>query len=162
MTSLRSSIASVNPNLPVDIETMDFFVDSAMAQPRVRTVLLASFALLAVLLTAVGIYGVMSGFVNERTREIGIRMAPGARKEQVLRLIVAKGLVLTLTGLTIGVAVAIAFTRMLSTLLFGVTPTDLFTYCTVSVALTVFSLGAIYIPARRATRVDPILALRHE
>jgi putative ABC transport system permease protein len=160
--SLRTTIASIDPNLPVEVQTMDSIVDSAVSSPRVRTILLASFAALALVLTAVGIYGVVSYFVSERTREIGIRMALGARKEEVLRLVLGKGLVLTASGLMIGTVAAAVFMRLLSTLLFGVTATDPLTYGTASVVLLMFSLVAILVPARRATRVDPIRAIRHD
>jgi putative ABC transport system permease protein len=159
---LRASIASIDPNLPVEIRTMDSFVDSAVANPRVRTLFLSSFAVLALIMTGVGIYGVMSYFVGERTREIGIRMALGARTGEVLRLVLRKGLVLTLSGLIIGAGLAAASMRVLSTLLFQVTAMDPFTYGAACAVLLVFSLAAIYVPARRATRIDPITALRHE
>jgi putative ABC transport system permease protein len=160
--SLRTSIASIDPNLPVEVETMDSIVDSAVSSPRVRTILLASFAVLALILTAVGIYGVVSYFVGERTREIGIRMALGARKQEVLRLVLGKGLVLTAGGLIIGTIAAAVLMRVLSTLLFGVTATDPLTYATASVVLLLFGLGAILLPAWRATRVDPVHAIRHD
>jgi len=134
---LRTAIASIDPNLPVEIETMDSLVDSTVSSPRFRTVLLASLAALAVILTAVGIYGVMSYFVGERTREIGIRMALGARKEEVLRLFLGKGIVLTASGLLIGSTAAAPLMRVLSTLLFGVSATDPLTYGTASVVLQV-------------------------
>jgi putative ABC transport system permease protein len=160
--SLRTSIASIDPNLPVDIETMDSIVDSAVSSPRVRTILLASFAALALILTAVGIYGVVSYFVGERTREIGIRMALGARRQEVLRMVLSKGLLLTASGLMIGSVAAAVLMRMLSTLLFGVTATDPLTYATASIVLLLFGLGAILLPAWRATRVDPVEAIRHD
>jgi putative ABC transport system permease protein len=160
--SLRTSIASIDPNLPFDVETMDSIVDSAVSSPRVRTILLASFAALALILTAVGIYGVVSYFVGERTREIGIRMALGARKQEVLRLVLGKGLVLTASGLIIGSIAAAVLMRVLSTLLFGVTATDPLTYATASIVLLLFGLGAILLPAWHATRVDPVQAIRHD
>jgi len=160
--SLRTSIASIDPNLPVDVETMDSIVDSAVSSPRVRTILLASFAALALILTAVGIYGVVSHFVGERTREIGIRMALGARKQEVLRLVLGKGLILTASGLIIGSIAAAVLMRMLASLLFGVTATDPLTYATASIVLLLFGLGAILLPAWRATRVDPVQAIRHD
>jgi putative ABC transport system permease protein len=113
-------------------------------------------------MTAVGIYGVMSYFVGERTREIGIRMALGARTQEVLRLVLRQGLALTLSGLTIGAAIAAASMRVLSTLLLQVTAMDPLTYGAACAVLLVFSLAAIYMPARRAIRIDPISALRHE
>jgi len=151
-----------NPNLPVDVETMDSIVDSAVSSPRVRTILLASFAALALILTAVGIYGVVSYIVGERTREIGIRMALGARRQEVLRLVLGKGLILTASGLIIGSIAAAVLMRVLSTLLFGVTATDPLTYAAASIVLLLFGFGAILLPAWRATRVDPLQAIRHD
>jgi len=116
---------------------------------------------LALGLAAVGIYGVMSYFVNDRTREIGVRMALGARKETVLGMVLGRGLVLALAGVGIGLLGAAVLSRFLSSLLFEVTGTDATTYVTVAAVLVLLSAAAIYAPARRATRVDPIVALRH-
>jgi putative ABC transport system permease protein len=157
---LRSVIGEIDPNQPVEIRTMDAIFARSLAQPRLRMLLLTGFAALALIMAAVGIYGVMSYFVNERIREIGVRMALGARKEMVLGMVLRRGLVLTIAGTGIGLICAGVLSRFLSSLLFEVTGSDAATYITVALALGVLSLLAIYLPARRATRVDPMIALR--
>jgi putative ABC transport system permease protein len=137
-------------------------VSNSLHTQRVATGLLALFATLAMLLAAVGIYGMMAYSVSQRTHEIGIRMALGAERRDVLRLVVGHGMVLTLIGMAIGLAGAFGSTRVLSSLLFGVRPTDLVTFAGVSTLLAAVALLASYIPARRATKVDPMVALRYE
>jgi len=124
--------------------------------------LLGLFAAVAILLAAVGIYGVMAYSVNERTHEFGIRMALGAHQADVLGLVAKLALKLTGIGITIGIALALGLTRLISTFLFGVKPTDPLTYVAVAVAVVSVALLACYIPARRATKVDPLVALRYE
>ncbi|HSB27347.1 MAG TPA: FtsX-like permease family protein, partial [Pyrinomonadaceae bacterium] len=129
---------------------------------RALMFLFSSFAGLALILAAVGIYGLVSYSVNQRTREIGIRMALGARRGHVLRLILRTGVTLVLSGIVIGVAGAFVLTRLLTSLLYGVTATDATTFLIVSVGLFAVALAACLIPARRATTVQPLIALRHD
>jgi putative ABC transport system permease protein len=158
---LRRTIAEIDPNQPVEVTGMDALLARSVAKPRLQMLLLTGFGVMALALAAVGIYGVMSYFVNERTREIGVRMALGAQKQTVLRIVLARGVMLTLSGLGIGLLSAAALSRFLSSLLFEITGTDIATYVAVAFVLLALSLAAIYIPARRATRVDPMIALRH-
>jgi putative ABC transport system permease protein len=145
-----------------DVETMDEVVASSVAPRRFDLILLGLFAALALGLAAVGIFGVMSFAVSQRTHEIGIRMALGARGEDVLRLVVGQGILLTLAGVGVGLIAALGLTRFLASLLFGVHPTDPVTLIAVCAILTGVSVMACYIPAQRATRVDPVEALRNE
>lgn len=148
--------------LVYSVRTLDTVTSDAVATPRFRTSLLAVFAAVALILAMVGIYGVMSYAVAQRTHEIGIRMALGARTVDVLKLIVRNGMGPVLLGITLGLAGAIGLTRLMVSLLFGVTPTDTLTLATVSVGLVLVALIACCIPARRATKVDPLVALRCE
>ncbi len=145
-----------------NIQPLDMFLSKAVARPRFQSVLLASFAGLALLLAAIGIFGVMSYSVAQRTHEIGIRVALGAQSDQVMRLVVGQGLLLALIGTAGGLAGAFALTRYLRTLLFNVSPTDWLTFTAVPLVLCAVALTASYFPARRAMRVDPMQALRYE
>jgi putative ABC transport system permease protein len=145
-----------------NIQPLDMFLSKAVARPRFQSVLLASFAGLALLLAAIGIFGVMSYSVAQRTHEIGIRVALGAQSDQVMRLVVGQGLLLALIGTAGGLAGAFALTRYLRTLLFNVSPTDWLTFTAVPLLLCAVALAASYFPARRAMRVDPMQALRYE
>jgi putative ABC transport system permease protein len=145
-----------------DIQPLDVFLSKSVARPRFQSVLLASFAGLALLLAAIGIFGVMSYSVAQRAHEIGIRVALGAQRDQVLRLVVGQGLLLALIGTAAGLAGAFVLTRYLRSLLFNVSPTDPWTFIAVPVVLCAVALGASYFPARRAARLDPIVALRYE
>jgi putative ABC transport system permease protein len=161
--AVKQEIWKVDSQLPItQLKTMNDVAAASFAARRFNMLLLAIFAGLALVLAAVGIYGVMSYAVTQRTQEIGIRMALGARATDVLTLIIRHGMMLAALGLVIGVAFAFAFTRLLTTLLFGVTPTDKPTFIAVSAVLAFVTLLACYIPARRATKVDPLVALRYE
>jgi predicted permease len=160
---VRNEVWAVDRNQPIfDVKTLDQRVNDSIAGSRSLMLLLGSFALLALVLGAVGIYGIVSYSVTQRTHEIGIRMALGARAANVLGLIMKNGLALVLTGIGIGIAGAITLTRFLETLLFGVTPTDRVTFVVVSAVFFAIAMIASLIPAIRATRVDPLIALRYE
>ena len=159
----RSTVWSLDPSLPIaDLQTLDTAVLRSVAQPRFLAVLLGSFGLIALVLAAVGTYGVMSMFVAERTREMGIRMALGAESGRVVRLVLRHGLRIAGTGLLLGVAGALTLNRFLSSMLFGVSGTDPLTYAGVVTLLGAIAVLACVVPARRATRVDPLVALRAE
>ena len=161
--ALKQEIWKVDAQLPVTrLETMGEVAASSFAARRFNMSLLSLFAVLALVLAAIGIYGVMSNAVTQRTQEIGIRLALGARTIDVVGLIVRNGLTLVVIGVVIGLAGAFALTRLMTTLLFGVTPTDGLTIFVVSAVLIAVALVACLIPARRATRVDPLVALRYE
>ena len=161
--TVKQQIWKVDSQLPItDVKTMNEVSAASFAARRFNMLLLTIFAGLALVLAAVGIYGVMSYAVTQRTQEIGIRMALGARAIDVLKLIIRNGMALTLLGVGIGLAGALALTRLLTTLLFGVTPTDKPTFAAVSAVLILVALLACYLPARRATKVDPLVALRYE
>jgi putative ABC transport system permease protein len=160
---IRSSIAALDKNVPVsEIKTMDQAVDDLNAQPRFELWLLTGFAALAVLLAALGIYGVMSYSVSRRTHELGVRMALGAAPGDVVKLVVRQAIMLALVGSACGLAAAFLLTRMMSGLLYGVRPTDPFTFGSAVLLVSAVALAASYIPARRATRIDPVSALRCE
>ena len=154
---------AIDPNVPIfDVKTMEQRLFESLARRRFAMLALGLFAGVAMLLAAIGIYGVMSYTVAQRTREIGIRMALGSSTRQVLRLIVGHGMTLAGIGVVSGLAGALAVTRLMSSLLFGVTSTDPLTYALISLVLAGVALGACLVPARRATRVDPMVALRYE
>jgi putative ABC transport system permease protein len=160
---IRQAVRSIDKNLPVtDIEPLNDALGKSISQERFRTFLLGSFSAIALMLAAVGIFGVMSYSASQRTHEIGIRIALGAGRREVLRLILGQGMKLALFGLGIGVVAAFLLTRLMSSLLYGVSATDPVTFASVTIILLSVALTAGYIPARRAMRVDPMVALRHE
>jgi putative ABC transport system permease protein len=160
--SVRSAVAEIDPDLPITIETMKQRVGSLVVRPRFDASLLGLFAVMGAILAAIGIYGMISFLVTQRTHEIGIRMALGAQRKDVVQLVVGQGMALALIGVGIGIADALGLTRLLSSMLYGVKPTDPLTFAVVSLVLAGVALLACYIPARRAMKVDPAVALRHE
>ena len=156
-------VHALDPDQPVaDVRTMEEVVNLSMAGARFNTTLLVSFAGVAFLLAAVGIYGVISYDVSQRTNEIGIRMALGAQPRDVRRMILGQGARLAVYGIVAGLLVAIVLTRWMGTMLFGVNPTDVWTFAAISILLAVVALAASYLPSRRAMALDPVIALRHE
>ena len=163
IAAIREQVTALDPDQPVsDVATMEERLSQSLSQPRFSALLLGLFAGVALLLAAVGIYGVMSYLVTQRTHEIGIRMALGASTRDILKLVVGHGMILTLIGVGLGLCAAFLLTRFLSSLLFEVSSFDPVTYACVSLLLIIVAFVACYIPARRATRVDPMIALRYE
>jgi putative ABC transport system permease protein len=163
VSAIRERVWSVDKDQPItDIRTMEAMVAKSVAEPRFRTVLLGAFAALGTVLALIGIYGVVSYAVGMRTREIGVRVAMGAQRNDVLNLVIRHGLGIAAVGVAIGFAAALALTRFLSALLYGVTARDPWTFAGAAVLLTCAAVAACIVPATRATRVDPLVALRHE
>ncbi len=161
--AVRKEMAEMDKDLPFyGVQTFSQYLGQRFAQPHFLTLLLGLFAALALGLAAVGLYGLVSYSISRRTHEIGIRVALGAERNDLLKMVLGQGLKLTLNGVAIGIVGALALTRSLSSLLYGVTSTDLVTFITVSLILIAVALLACYIPARRATKVDPMVALRYE
>jgi putative ABC transport system permease protein len=161
--AMRKEVQVLDPDQPIAaVKKMSDWVDSSTSAPRYRTTLLGMFAALAMILAATGIYGVMSYSVAQRTHEIGVRMALGARQFDVLKLVVRQGMLLTIVGVILGLIGAFALTRVMQSLLFGVTAKDPFTFAVVAALLIAVAFVACFIPARRATKVDPLVALRYE
>lgn len=162
-SAVRDAIQSIDKDLPaVNVRSMEQVLSNVVAEPRFRTLLLGIFGALALLLAAIGIYGVMSYNVAQRSHEIGIRMALGAKRSDVLRMVTREGMTLCAGGIGIGIVAAVALTRLMNDLLFGVTNTDISTFAGISLLLIMISLAASLIPAGRAIRVDPTTALRNE
>jgi putative ABC transport system permease protein len=160
---IRAELAAIDKNQPIhSFKPLEAQVSKLMAPQRFTTALMAGFAALAALLAAIGIYGVMSHAVAERTREIGVRMALGAQAGNVMKMVLRHGMALAVAGVTIGLAASFALTRVISGLLFGVQPTDPTTLVAITLLLLTVALVSCLIPARRATKVDPLVALRHE
>jgi len=163
LPAIRREVQSQDKNLPVfDATTLREAVGTTLNQQKLYATLIGSFALVALILAAIGIYGVISYSVARRTHEIGIRMALGAERSEVLKLVTRQGMLLTLIGLVAGLPTALGLTRFLKSLLYGVNPNDATTFVLVALVLGSVALLACYIPARRATKVDPMVALRHE
>jgi ABC-type antimicrobial peptide transport system permease subunit len=161
--SVRVAIHSGDPDLPLaKIATLTTLVNDSLSQPRFAMLLLAAFSLLALLLASIGMYGVISYAVAQRLQEIGIRMALGAERRNVFGMVLGHGARLAGLGIAIGLVVALGVTRLMSSFLYGIESTDPFTFAAVSLLLLATALLACYLPARRATRVDPMVALRHE
>jgi len=163
LPAVRKAVAALDANLPsFAVKTMSDQVDESLWQPRMAAGILGSFSFLALVLAAVGLYAVVSQWMGQRTREIGIRMALGAKPPDVMRLILGYGAGLALWGILAGVLIGLAVTRFVSALLFGASSTDATTIAAIAVLLLLVALAACYVPARRAMRVDPMVALRHE
>jgi putative ABC transport system permease protein len=160
---LRGAVSAIDGAVPVDrIETMQQLVSGSVAQPRFRTIILVAFSLLALVMASIGIYGVMNYLVIQRTREFGIRLSLGATPSDVLRLVLRRAAVLIGAGTCLGLTGSVLLVRLIAKLLFGTAPLDPLTFAAVPILLATVALGASYIPARRATRIDPIVALRYE
>ena len=163
MNAARGVVQSLDKNAPVyGLRTVEELISRSVAAPRFNTLLLGLFAAVALILTMVGLYGVISCAVSQATHEIGIRMALGAQTSDVMKLVLMQGITLTVVGLVIGLSAAFGLTRLMSKMLFGVQPTDPLTFVVISLLLLGVTLVACYLPARRATRVDPMVALRYE
>jgi putative ABC transport system permease protein len=162
-SAIREQVSAIDKDVALyNIATMDQLVSTSVAQPRLNLSLLVGFAVLALVLAAVGVYGVMAYAVTQRTHEFGIRMALGATTGDVLKQVLLAGGRLAALGLALGLVAALALTRLMASMLFGVKPSDPVTLGLVAGLLASVALAACYIPARRATRVDPIVALRYE
>jgi len=160
---VKAAIHSLDRNASIsEVQTMEQVIGKATAESRFYLILLGAFASVALVLAAVGIYGVMSYFVSRRIQEIGIRMALGAQKDDVLRLIVSHGVILAISGIAVGIAGALSLTRLMSSLLYGTQPADPMTFLAVIFVLSAVAIAASYIPARRAAKIEPMAALRHE
>jgi putative ABC transport system permease protein len=161
--ALEREVRVLDKDQPIsDVRTMNEWLADSIARARFATFLLGIFAVVALVLASLGIYGVMSYSVTQRTNEIGIRMALGANRRNVIQLVLRRGLVLAISGVAIGLVGSLGLSRLLTGLLFGVSVTDPATFGLVSLLLLLIAVVAVYLPARRATRVDPLVALRYE
>jgi putative ABC transport system permease protein len=163
VSAVRKEVQSIDPDQPIAaVKMMSEWLGTSVAASRYRTALLALFAVVALVLACTGIYGVMAYSVTQRTHEIGVRMALGARQLDVLKLVIRQGMSLVLVGVALGLAASMALTSVMASLLFGVTARDPATFAAVAALLALVAFVACYIPAMRATRVDPLKALRYE
>src|SRR6185436_10298896 len=161
--SLRAAVLAIDKNMAIyNIKTMEKVVSDSIAQPRFNMVLLAIFAGLALILASVGIYGVMSYSVTQRTQELGVRMALGAQRRDIFSLVLKQGIILALIGVAIGLAGAIGLSKALASVLYGISATDPVTFILVAVIMVAVALVACFFPARKATKVDPLTAMRYE
>ena len=162
-TELRDAVAAIDQHMPVDqIQTMEQLVSGSVAQPRFRTVIVVAFSMLALVMASIGIYAVMNYLVIQRTREFGIRMSMGATRSDVLQLVLGRAAALICAGTCLGLAGSVGLVRLIATLLFGTAPLDPVTFAVAPALLAIVALAASCLPARRATRVDPMVALRYE
>jgi len=162
LPAVKNAIWAVAKNQPIsEIATMDQILADSLARRRLYMALMAVFSTAALLLAAVGVYGMLSYCVNRRTHEMGIRLAIGAERKDVLWLVLGEGITMALAGIAVGVAAALVLTRLMSSLLFGVSASDPITFAGVALLILLVALVASYVPARRATRVDPMVALRY-
>jgi putative ABC transport system permease protein len=163
LQAVKGEVWKVNKDLPfASIATVDTLISRSLGERRFNLILLGSFALIALLLAGVGIYGLISFSISRRTHEIGVRMAMGARTGDILRMVLKEGLMLTVAGVGLGLAASIALTRLLESLLYDTSATDPLTFAVISLVLASVALAACFVPARRATKVDPMVALRYE
>ena len=162
ISAARGILRDLDPNVPPQFSTLPQIFSAAFETRRFSLILVAIFAGTALLLAAAGIYGVTAYAVTRRTREIGVRMALGATRNEVLRMVLRDGILTTAIGLTLGLAGSLFVTRAMQSLLFGVSPTDTVTFAVITFVLVLVTLGACWIPAHRATEVDPLVALRYE
>jgi len=161
--AIRTQLAGIDDTVPLaHIRTMDELLDESLVQQRFRTWLVSGFAALALLLSAIGLYALISYSVSQRTREIGVRVALGAQRGNVLGMVLREGLWLLMWGMFLGLIAALLATRIMRSLLYSTSATDVLSFAATSLALVAVALLACYIPARRATKVDPIVALRYE
>jgi putative ABC transport system permease protein len=161
--AVRRTVREIDPDQPVfGVKTMESHLSDSVAARRLAMTLLGGLAALALLLSTIGIYGVISYYVTQRTQEIGIRMALGAQQSDVLRLVVGRGMKMALVGVAVGLLAAFALTRVMTSILYGVGATDIVTFLAVPTLLVLVALVASFLPARRATRLDPLNALRHQ
>jgi putative ABC transport system permease protein len=161
--AVRRQVQALDPNQPVyNVSTMEQTLDQSLVTERLSMTLLAALAFLALILAAVGIYGVMSYNVTQRSHEIGIRLAIGAQPRDVFKMVIGNGMMLALMGVACGLVSAFGLTRLMTTMLYGVEPTDPGTFVSIGILLTGVALIACYVPGRRATKVDPLVALRYE